>query len=65
MTSPRLVAGFDYKFGKPLSHTMPEWRVRLRDVVKAGGFRRVENGETFAHGKDGLLLFEVYARVNV
>lgn len=57
----RVIPGFDYRTQKPAQRTRAEWREDLRAVIKAGGQRRAENGETFAHGKDGLIVFEVYA----
>lgn len=59
------VDGFDYRKGKPMARTRPEWRDELLAVIKAGGFRRVENGETFAHDKNGTLLFEAYANIHM
>jgi hypothetical protein len=41
------------------------WKQRLAEVIRDGGFRRVEHGETFGHDKNGRIRFEVYATVPV
>jgi hypothetical protein len=55
--------GFSYVTHQPMSLTLTQWRGMLSELVAAGGRRRVENGETFGHGKDGLIQFEVYGNV--
>jgi hypothetical protein len=47
--SRQLIEGFDYRIQKPLKLTRKQWREQLAAVVKIGGKRRVENGETFGH----------------
>lgn len=63
MSAMKLIDGFDYRIPGPVSHPRAEWVRMLREAIAHGGFRRAEWKETFAHGKDGLLLFEVYAIV--
>lgn len=65
MARGQLIDGFDYRTGQAVQKSRADWRDALAQVVNAGGRRRVDGGETFAHGKDGLLLFEVYAVVPV
>jgi len=55
--------GFDYREQRIVHRTRAEWRAALLDVVKRGGYRRCEHGETFAHGADGRVVFEVYAYI--
>lgn len=57
------LTGFDYRVEREVERTTAEWRAELLEIVKSGGFRRQENGETFAHGKDGRIVFEVYGSV--
>jgi hypothetical protein len=57
----KLIEGFDYQAQKPLSLPRKECRERLASVIKGGGFRRVDAGETFAHAKGGKLAIEFYA----
>lgn len=59
--SRALIPGFDYRMNVPIELTRADWRTRLRVVIANGGYRATEKGETFAHGKDGRLVFEVYA----
>lgn len=54
------VKGFDYRLGREVEHERAEWRRQMAAVVGAGGFRRAEFRETFAHNAKGELLFEVY-----
>jgi len=56
--------GFDYHNGKAISQSVSQWRTQLLAVLSAGGFRRMEHGETFAHGADGKIAFEIYGRVS-
>lgn len=55
--------GFDYLSGQPVERNVAEWRAALANVMAAGGMRHVEDGETFAKGADGRLVFEVYGIV--
>ena len=48
---------------RQLARTKHEWQQLLRDALKAGGTRRVENNETFIHNRFGFLLHEVYANI--
>lgn len=57
----KTIKGFDYRCGREVEHERAEWRRQMYAVVGAGGFRRAEQGETFAHNAKGELLFEVYA----
>lgn len=57
----KTIDGYCYASGKAMSLTRAEWRERLRSVLKLGGFRRAEHGETFAHDSKGIIVFEVYA----
>ena len=57
----QLINGFDYRTQKPVQLPRAQWKELLKQVVKAGGRRRVEDGETFAHGKDARIQFECYA----
>ena len=59
--SKRLIEGFDYQAQRPVSLPRKEWVERLAAVIKGGGRRRVENGETFGHSKDGRIAFECYS----
>lgn len=43
--------------------TRSEWQEIIAEEIKAGGSRRVEYGETFIHGKNGILRHEIYANV--
>jgi len=55
--------GFDYRTGQGVRHPIAVWREHMRTVLEARGFRRAEHGETFAHGSDGKIVFEVYSNV--
>lgn len=59
--SKNKLQGFDYRAGATTERPRRDWRDDLAQAVSAGGYRRVEHGETFVHGPDGRLLFEVYA----
>lgn len=52
--------GFDYRSGTECAQDSREWRGQMAEALANGGFRRVENGETFVHGSDGTIQFEVY-----
>ena len=54
------IKGYCYASGKAMELTRAEWRARLQEVLKLGGFRRAEGGETFAHDSKGIIVFEVY-----
>lgn len=57
------INGFDYKTGKATAETLSEWRSRMAPILKDGGKRRVEKGETFVHDRNGVMVFEVYANI--
>ena len=59
-TAKKRLGGFDYRLAQSVERTTPEWGEELRTVLKNGGRRRHEEGETFAHGPDGRIVFEVY-----
>lgn len=63
-TSNRLIEGFDYIADKPVKLPLNEVRRIIRNAVEAGGFRRVEHGETFLHDKTSKVIFEFYSNVN-
>lgn len=63
MSRERSIEGFDYRRGRPRSLSAREWRQELDAVLGDGGWRRVEQGETFAHARDGALQFEAYAAI--
>jgi hypothetical protein len=57
----KAMKGFDYRTGTDIEQDTTVLRAELARVVREeGGSRRVENSETFVHGRDGKLLFEVY-----
>jgi hypothetical protein len=58
------IKGFDYRVHSERELSAREWRDELEIIMRAGGRRRVENGETFAHAKGGGLVFECYAIIN-
>lgn len=57
--------GFDYRLNKQVTRSRVEWRAELQKVIKAGGRRRIEHGETFGHEKGSLIAFEIYANVSL
>lgn len=57
--------GFHYVLQKEMDLPPKEWRTMLQDIVQKGGRRRNEAGETFAHGADSLLVFEVYGTIQL
>lgn len=57
------VKGFIYtRAGTPAEYTRPEWREQIARLTEGGGFTRQEFGETFVHGRDGLIAAEIYAQ---
>jgi hypothetical protein len=58
-----LIDGFDYRTHQPVSLTREAWQAEITSAIRAGGRRRVENGETFLHGPNARLIAEIYARV--
>ena len=63
MGANRISMGYCYVTRAELSLPRAEWQERIEKAVKAGGFRRVEAGETFIHAKGGRMLAEIYANV--
>jgi predicted P-loop ATPase/GTPase len=59
----RTVKGFCYVTHTAMEESRAYWQQRMREALKAGGRRRVENGETFIHQRGGRLVAEVYANV--
>lgn len=59
------IKGFDYTSQQTIAHTRKDWAILFEQVVQAGGKRRAEHGETFAHDEHGRLLFEVYANIHL
>jgi len=55
--------GYDYLTQEDLNLPVREWRERMRPILGAGGFRRVESGETFIHEKNALIRYEIYGNV--
>ena len=58
-----MVKGFDYVRQRAVDYSRKEWIQQLAALKARGGFRRHEKGETFGHGPDGLIQFEVYANI--
>jgi hypothetical protein len=59
------IQGFDYRTQQVRSLPASEWRDELQAVIRKGGRRRVEAGETFATIPGLGIQFEVYANINV
>lgn len=59
----KLIPGYDYTTQKPIEASRTEWQQRIAAAIKAGGRRRFEKGETYIHGRDALLIAEIYANV--
>lgn len=63
----RAIPGFDYRTGQRVEHPRAWWREAVRNMVNIGGWRRVEDGETFVYLRNRWgepeLLFEVYANI--
>lgn len=57
--------GFNYTTSAEFDLPVSQLREELQGIVDNGGFRRVENGETFAHGRDGLIIWEAYGNVTI
>jgi hypothetical protein len=57
--------GFDYRTQQEFDRTVAVLRAELVTIITAGGFRRIEDGETYAHGRDGQILWEAYGHVGV
>lgn len=61
----KTIDGYCYATHAPVSLTRQEWQARIIKATRAGGWRRVEDGETFIHLKGGKLTAEIYANVAV
>lgn len=57
--------GFNYSTQASFDLPVSTLREDARKIITAGGYRRVENGETFIHGADGKLVWEAYGNVTV
>lgn len=57
--------GFNYTTQAEFDLSVNVLREELQSICDNGGFRRVENGETFAHGRDGLIIWEAYGNVTL
>ncbi len=55
--------GFNYTTQAEFDLPVAVLREELQGIVDNGRYRRVENGETFAHGSDGLIIWEAYGNV--
>ena len=55
--------GFNYTTSAEFDLPVAKLREELQSIVNNGGFRRVENGETFAHGSNGVIIWEAYGNV--
>ena len=60
----KLIKGYDYRDYAPKEFTRREWREEIQHVIKAGGYRRCEGGETFIHDNRGFLVLEIYANIS-
>lgn len=59
------IKGFDYTTQQAVARSRKDWAILFEQVIQAGGRRRVDHGETFAHDESGRLLFEVYANIQM
>lgn len=58
-----MIEGWDYRTHTVVRKTRQEWQATIAELVKAGGRRRVEHGETFVHNPQGRIAVEIYARI--
>lgn len=65
MGKRKMLSGFDYRLQKEVERSSREWREELVKLVKTGGRRRHEHGETFGHERNSLIAFEIYGNVQV
>ena len=63
MSSKKKIPGFDEITRQPVERTRAEWQALIAKTIAAGGRRRFEKGETFIHGRDALLIAEIFANV--
>jgi hypothetical protein len=59
------IKGFDYTSQQKVTQSRKDWVLLFEKALQAGGRRRVDHGETFAHDEHGRLLFEAYANIQV
>lgn len=57
--------GFNYVTQAEFDLPVVVLREDLKAIKANGGFRRVEDGETFAHAADGSLIWEAYGNVSL
>jgi hypothetical protein len=57
--------GFNYDTAQEFDLPVETLRADLQRIVDNGGRRRVENGETYAHGKDRKIIWEAYGNVTL
>jgi|HubBroStandDraft_4_1064222.scaffolds.fasta_scaffold01416_13 hypothetical protein len=57
--------GFDYALGRTVERTRVEWQAQMLKIRAAGGWRRVEQGETFVHTHTGRIALEIYSNVTL
>ena len=57
--------GHDYRAHVDFDKPVQVLRNEAQEILAAGGFRRVENGETFIHSSDGIIAFEVYDNLRI
>lgn len=57
--------GFNYDSAQEFDLPVGVLRADLQRIIAEGGRRRVEDGETYAHGKDGLIIWEAYGNVSL
>lgn len=55
--------GFNYTTEAAFDLPVEQLSDELHTIVANGGHRRVEDGETFAHGRDGRIIWEAYGNV--
>lgn len=55
--------GFNYTTQAPFDLAVAVLKEELQVVIDGGGFRRVEDGETFAHDSHGRIIWEAYGNV--
>lgn len=57
--------GFDYISQTEFDRPAVELRQLANALVDAGGFRRVENNETFIHAAHGAIALEIYDNLSL
>lgn len=64
MSRNKLIPGADYvpRYTKA-ARTRLQWQELIASILAAGGRRRVENGETFVHDAQGLVVHEIYTNI--